>query len=201
MTPPRPLLLGAQEQAAKEFTFHTEIIVLPRGIVHVDVHGADGHTLPWIGNRAIRAAGVVRCSDRCWIRIKNCITDVRLEVDQGIKWRVPRAVGPDVVEDAVVEDSITTSHRHLTLTLRVPSKADTGAKVMVLRIPHAAGGSHTRVPYTIVCIRGEVAPTEVEELRDNPVSLARGAKALPAKPQIKGQVAGNLPIVLRKRGV
>src|SRR5262249_37901474 len=50
-------------------------------------------------------------------------------------------------------------------------------------------------------ICGDIASSQVGELRDNPVRLARSAKAFPAKSQVQGQAAGHFPVILGEHSV
>src|SRR5438132_7982426 len=112
MAAQRALVLRAEEQSAKELPFHTQVEVLAGRIVHVNVHSADRHALPWIGNRAVRTGRVIPCANGGRTRVEDGVAGVSIEVDQGIKGRVPGAVGPDVVEDTVIEDAVTAADRH-----------------------------------------------------------------------------------------
>src|SRR5205823_2569707 len=190
MTAQGPLVLHAQEQAAEELAFYTQIKVLARGIVHVDVHGADGNALPrsaacrltwcvWYG--AARASRVVPRTDGRGIRIEDGIATIGAEVEQRIERRVPCTVGPDVVEDAVIKDAVSSADGHLALSLGVPSEADTGTEVMVLRFPHPADRARDGCFNTGGVMR-PIAASEINELRDISVILAWSTKAFPAKP-------------------
>src|SRR5205807_4324897 len=99
MTAHRPLILRTQEQAAKELALHAQVEVLAGGIVHIHVHGADGNPLPRVRNWTIWTGRVVPRADRGGIRVKNGVAEIRLEVDQRVKWGIPGAVRPDIVED------------------------------------------------------------------------------------------------------
>src|SRR5215472_1450446 len=140
----RTLVTCPQEQPAKELAFHAEKVVLAGGIFHVYVHSAHGHALPWIRNGPIWAVGVVRSADGGRIAVKDGITSVGLEIEQGIEWGIPSPVGPDVVENAVVVDTIAAANGHFSLAERIPGKTDTRAKIMIVRIPHATNGTDPR---------------------------------------------------------
>src|SRR5690242_17526081 len=174
--------------------------------MHVHVHKARRNTLPgsatcglaWcVGDGPARACGVVPRPDRGGTRGEDCITSVRAEIEESIKRRVPSAIGPDVVENAIVENTVTATDGHLAFTLRVPSEADTGTEVMVLRLPHPAHWRRDRClnAGSVMC---PIAAIKVRKLRDNPMSFARRTVAIPPKPQIKRQLASCLPVILNK---
>ena len=174
--------------------------------MHIHVHGADGNALPtrttrwytWgVRNGTARTGGIVPGANARGIRGKDGITS-SIKVEQCIKRRVPGAVGPDIVEDAVIEDAVTAADGHLAFAKGIPGKADARAKVMVLRFPHAVDRAH---PCRRDAGRIKDAAIQICKLRDIPVNLARRAKPLPAKPEIQGQAAGSFPVILSEHGI
>ena len=141
MTAQRPLVFRAQEQAAEELSLHAQVKVLARRIVHVDVHGANGDSLSRMGDRV---RGVIGSADACRTRIEDSIASVSIKIDQRVERWVPSTVGPDVVEDAVIEDAVAAADGHLAFPLRIPGKTDARTKVMVLCVPHPAHRIHSR---------------------------------------------------------
>src|SRR5215472_13318636 len=115
----RALVFRTDQEAAKQLPLHPQIKVLAGGVVHVYVHGSDGDALPRARDRICR---IVRPANAGRVRIEDGITEIRLEIDERVERGVPGAVGPDVVEDAVVENAITAADRHLALPIRIPSK-------------------------------------------------------------------------------
>src|SRR2546429_8107685 len=135
------------------------------------------------------------------MRVKDGVsTSCRVKIKQGVERRVPRAIRPNIVENAIVEDTVTAADGHLAFPLRIPGKTDAWTKIMVLRLPHAADRIYSRSPNTGP-VRGDIAPAQVSKLRDNPVNLARCAKTFPAKPQVDGQAACDFPVILSEHGV
>ena len=57
------MVVHTEQKIAEELAFDTQVKVLARRIAHVDVHGADGDALPWVGNRAVRTVGVIGRTD------------------------------------------------------------------------------------------------------------------------------------------
>ncbi len=195
------LVAGAQEQAAEELVFQAKVEILAGGIFHVPVHGADGDPFPRVRDGAVRTAGVVRSADGRRIGVKNGIAKIRLEVNQSVERGVPSAVGPDVVEDAIVVDAVAAAHRRLPASKRIPGKTDARSKVMISRFPHAADRTDARVGDTSAVKDTAASVAEVCKLRQDTVSFARSAKPLPAKSEVEGQPRGDIPVVLNERGV
>src|SRR5207253_11439958 len=132
-----------------------------------------GNPLPWGRHAGRQIGGVVPGADGCRIRVKDGVsTSCRVEIKQGVERRVPRAIRPNIVENAIVEDTVTAADGHLAFPLRIPGKTDAWTKIMVLRLPHAADRIYSRSPNTGP-IRGDIAPAQVSKLRDNPVNLAK----------------------------
>ncbi len=140
MAAQRSLVLGTQEQAAEEFAFHTEVEVLTGGIVHVDVHSADGDPSPrnWDARRQI--GGVVRRANGRGIRVKDGISaSRRVEIKQRVERRVPGPVRPDVVEDAVIEDTVTAS-------------STTSPRTAILPFPNGSQAKPIRGPKSLLYV-------------------------------------------------
>src|SRR5207253_8543744 len=67
-----------------------------------------GNPLPWGRHAGRQIGGVVPGADGCRIRVKDGVsTSCRAEIKQGVERRVPRAIRPNIVENAIVEDTVT----------------------------------------------------------------------------------------------
>src|SRR6266480_2096436 len=135
------LVTRPQQQATEELTLDAEVIVLAGRVFHVHVHGADRNALPWTGDGV---AWIVCSADGRGIGVEDGIASIRLEINQGVERRVPSAIGPDVVEYAVIVDTVATADGHLSITEHVPGKAEAWPEVMILRVPHPADRIHSR---------------------------------------------------------
>src|SRR6266576_2203825 len=147
MTAQRPLVLGAEEQPPEELAFHAQVEILARGVAHVDVHESGGNTLPpgttrgytrGIRNGSARTSGIIPRPDGRGTGIEDSVATVCAKIEQGIERRVPGAVGPDVIEDPIVEDAVAPTNRHLAFAKGIPGKAEARPKIMVLCVPHPA---------------------------------------------------------------
>src|SRR6266850_438212 len=173
--------------------------------MHVHVHSADGDPLPSGGrsarrvwNLTARPVGIIRRADGRRVRVENSVTQVRLEIEQSIKWRIPGAVRPDVIKDTIVVDAVAAANRHLSIPEGIPGKTEAGAKVMVLRFPHPADRNDARVGDTG---RVKDIAVQVGELGQDAVIFARCTKTLPAKSEVQCQTRGNFPVVLNEGSV
>src|SRR5215475_753142 len=107
MPPQGSLITCSEQEPTKELTLDAQVEVLRGGVFHICIHCADGHPFPGMRNRIAR---VISGANRCRVRIENCIAAGRAEVNQCVKGRIPSAVGPYIVEDAVIVDSITATN-------------------------------------------------------------------------------------------
>ena len=203
MTPHGALVARPEEEPAKELALNAQVIVLRGRVFHILVHGAKGHCLAarirrgtrGIGNRTAGAAGVIARPDGIGVRVIDGVGPRGVEVDQSIERRIPRAVRPDVIEDAVVQNAVTTANGHPALPRWIPCKSNARRVVVVPGGPHPGNRIHSQ---GIEAGRVQNVATEVRELGNNSINFSWRAVTLPTNAQIESQVLSDLPVVLHK---
>src|SRR5215472_11879421 len=202
MAPKSALVVRPQQDRAREFSLNPEVEVLAGRVAHMLIHGAKTGTFSGasgacsVWNLSAGTIRVVGNANRRRTGVVDLIRACGVKVDQGIERWVPRPIRPDVVEDAVVGDSVAATNRHFVVAHRVKGKTNARRVVMVLGGPHFAYGTD---PQSGEAARLKVITTEeVGELREDVVGFSRSAVTIPADAQIQGESRCQLPIVLRK---
>ena len=165
--------------------------------MHVRIHGAHGNALPWVRDGTVRTIRVVGRADGIRVGIIDGITARSIEVDEGVERRVPSAVGPDVVEDAVIVDPVAAADRHLPVAHHIPREADAGRKIVISRLPHPGNWTHPQI-VKASAVR-EATSAEIRELSHDPVIFRRGTITVPANSEVESDPRAELPVVLQKR--
>src|SRR5258707_8432220 len=75
-----------------------------------------------IRDLAARDTGVITGTNGRRVGIKNGITSVCLTVGQSVEGWVPSAIGPDVIEDAVIVDAIAAADSHFSVAKGIRSE-------------------------------------------------------------------------------
>src|SRR5207245_11259565 len=103
-------------------------------------------------------------------------------VAQSVERRVPSAVRPDAVEDAVIVNAAAAADGGFPIAKRIPGKPEARSKIMVSGFPHPANGIDACVSNAsrVMDVAAATA-AKVCELRQDAVIFARCTKTLPAK--------------------
>src|SRR5215469_1480226 len=192
MTAHRTLILNPDQDAAEGLALNPEKVVLPGRVVHVDVHGADGDAVADIGNRI---ASVVSGTNGGWIRVEDRIRATGIEVNQRVKGWVPGTIGPDVVEDAVIKDTVTSANGHFAVAFGIPGEANARSKVFVVGVPHPG---YRVDPCRRDATRVQDIAVQVGELCKDVMHFTWRSVTVPTNAEVQRQPRGQLPIILNE---
>src|SRR5438309_10621689 len=89
-----------------------------------------------IGYLAAWNARIVSRTERGRVREKRSIADVVFEIGEAVEGRIPGAIGPYIIENAVVVDAVATANGHLAPPSRIPSETDSGGVIVIACRPY-----------------------------------------------------------------
>src|SRR5882724_10093992 len=131
-----------------------------------------------------RIGGIVRRADRGGVRVKNRVSQICFEIDQRIERRIPCSVRPDVVEDAVIVDSVAAAYGSLAVSKNIPGKTNAWPEIFVPGRPHPV---YLADPKACETSGVRDVATHVGELRNDVVGFAGRSVAIPTKAKIQSE--------------